>query len=154
MATNNRSTSTSPKRKSGGTTRAKPKPKRAASRSRSSSNSKPAASTRSSSDRQSQNENGVVATLKNGVGKAKGPAVVVGAAAAGLAGGLVLKGRRSRRKVLGVPLPRVRTPDVDVKSLVKTVGDASKRFGKTTKSVSKDIERVGDQAERIGKVLD
>jgi hypothetical protein len=157
MATN-RSTSSTAKRKSGGTTRAKPKakPKRAGSRSRSGSNSRPAASTRSVDSRQSQNQNGVVATLKNGAGKAKGPAVAVGAAAAGIAGGLVLKSRRSRRKVLGVPVPRIdkAVSDIDVKSLMKTVGDASKRFGKTTKSVSKDMERVGDQAERIGKILD
>jgi hypothetical protein len=44
-------------------------------------------------------------------------------------------------------------PDLDVKSVAKTVGKASKQFGQTSKSVSKDIERVGDQAERIGKIL-
>jgi len=81
----------------------------------------------------------------------------VGAAAAGVAGGLLLKGRSRRKKVLGVPLPRgiagANLADVDVKSAVKTVGKASKRFGQTTKSVSKNMERVGDQAERMGKAL-
>jgi hypothetical protein len=75
--------------------------------------------------------------------------MAVGAAAAGVAGGLALKGRTRRRKVLGVPMP-----DLDVKSVAKTVGKASKQLGETSKTVSKDIERVGDQAERIGKVLD
>jgi hypothetical protein len=62
-----------------------------------------------------------------------------------------------RKTVLGVPVPRslgkASLPDLDVKSMAKTVGKASKNFGQTTKSVSKDIERVGDQAERIGKIL-
>ena len=43
--------------------------------------------------------------------------------------------------------------DVDLKSMAKTVGKASKHFGQTSKNVSKDIERVGDQAERVGKIL-
>jgi hypothetical protein len=62
-----------------------------------------------------------------------------------------------RKTVLGVPVPRSLAkgslPDLDVKSMAKTVGKASKNLGQTTKSVSKDIERVGDQAERIGKIL-
>ncbi len=69
----------------------------------------------------------------------------------------MLKGRTRRRKVLGVPLPRSigkpSLPDLDVKSVAKSVGKASKQFGQTSKTVSKDIERVGDQAERIGKIL-
>jgi hypothetical protein len=101
---------------------------------------------------QSRNGTGMVETLKQGAGKAKAPAVAAGAAVAGLAGGLVLKNRLGRKRVLGVRMPRSLT-DVDVKALAKTVGDASTRFGKTTKTVSKDMERVGDQAERIGKIL-
>jgi phosphate uptake regulator len=42
---------------------------------------------------------------------------------------------------------------VDARSLAKTVGEASTRFAKTSKTVSKDLERAGDQAERIGKIL-
>ena len=86
-------------------------------------------------------------------GKAAGPAVAVGAAAAGVAGGLALKSRRGRKSVLGVPVPG-KPGDIDVQSIVKTVGKASKRFADTSKSVSKDIERAGDKAERIGKILD
>jgi hypothetical protein len=81
----------------------------------------------------------------------------VGAAAVGVAGGLLLKSR-SRPKVLGVKLPRSVAkpglPDLDVKSMAKSVGKASKKVGQTSKTVSKDIERVGEQAERIGKILD
>ena len=95
--------------------------------------------------------------LKSAASKASGPAVAVGAAAAGVAGGLVLRSRARRKKLLGVSLPRSITRsslvDLDVRSAAKRVGKASQRFGQTSKNVSKDIERVGNQAERIGKVL-
>jgi hypothetical protein len=93
----------------------------------------------------------VVGTLKSAAGKAGAPALAAGAAAAGVAGGLLIKSRMGRKKVLGVSLPR--SSDIDVKSLAKNVGKASKQFGQTSKNVSKDIERVGDQAERLGKML-
>jgi hypothetical protein len=97
---------------------------------------------------------GAVGTVKHVASKAKGPAVAVGAATAGVAGGLLLKSRLSRPKVLGIPVPRsLGKPNLDVKSIAKTVGEASQSFAKTSKSVSKDIERAGDQAERIGKIL-
>ena len=96
-------------------------------------------------------------TVRLAARKASGPALAVGAAAAGVAGGIALKSRVQRPKVLGVKLPRLTgTPvlgDLDIKSMAKSVGKASKRFGQTSKQVSKDIERVGEQAERIGKVL-
>jgi hypothetical protein len=88
-------------------------------------------------------------------GKAKGPAVAVGATGAAVAGGLLIRSRRRQPKVLGVSVPRsLGKTDLDVKSLTKSVGKASKQFGQTTKSVSKDMERIGEQAERIGKMLD
>jgi hypothetical protein len=121
--------------------------------SRSSSNGTRSSQTRASANGKSP---GVADTLKDAATKAKGPAVAVGAAAAGLAGGLVLKGRMGRRKILGVPMPRSLgsgLPDLDMKSVAKSVGHASKRFAKSSKSVSKDLERAGDQAERIGKIL-
>ena len=67
----------------------------------------------------------------------------------------MLKGRTRRRRVLGVRVPRTiaRLPGLDVKSVIKNVGEASKQFGQTSKSVSKDIERIGDQAERFGRIL-
>ena len=105
----------------------------------------------------SNNKGGVAGTVKHVASTAKRPAVAVGAAAAGLAGGLVLRSRTRRRTVLGVPVPRSLGKTVsglDAKSVAKSVGQASKRFAKTTKSVSKDLDRAGDQAERIGKILD
>jgi hypothetical protein len=95
----------------------------------------------------------VLGTAKDAAGKVKGPAVAAGAAAAGVAGGLLLNGRLKRKTVLGVPVPRALTKGVDVKSIAKTVGEASQSIAKTTKIVSKDLEQAGDQAERIGKIL-
>jgi RNA polymerase primary sigma factor len=105
----------------------------------------------------SSNHGGLSATVKHAASKAKGPAVAIGAAAAGVAGGLALKSRQRRKTVLGVPVPRALgkgMPDLDPKAIAKSVGQASKQFAKTTKNVSKDLERAGDQAERIGKILD
>jgi hypothetical protein len=83
--------------------------------------------------------------------------VAVGAAAAGVAGGLLIRSRLTRKRVLGVPLPRSlgkpRVSDIDVGSIAKSVGEASRRFADTSKTVSKDIEHAGEQAERIGKIL-
>jgi hypothetical protein len=95
--------------------------------------------------------------VKSAAGKAAAPAAAVGAAAVGIAGGIALKSRTRRKTVLGVKLPRSigkSLPDIDAKSIAKSVGQASKQFAKTTKGVSKDLERAGDQAERIGKILD
>jgi hypothetical protein len=121
-----------------------------ASANRSSRSTAPARSTASRNG--SGDGHGIVDTVKQAATKAKGPAIAVGAAAAGVAGGIALKARGRRKTVLGVPLPK-HLPSVDAKSLAKTVGEASAQFAKTSKSVSKDIERAGDQAERIGKIL-
>jgi hypothetical protein len=97
---------------------------------------------------------GVARTIKGAVAKVRGPALALGATAAGVAGGVALRGRQRRKTVLGVSVPRnPRLPDVDIKAVAKRVGRASLRFGETTKTVSRDIERVGEQAERIGKIL-
>jgi hypothetical protein len=127
------------------------------SASRASSNGAKRSTSRSTRSTASSNGNGVVDTVKHAAGKAAGPAVAVGAAAVGIAGGIALKTRTRRKTVLGVKMPRSigrSLPDIDAKSIAKSVGHASKQFAKTTKSVSKDLERAGDQAERIGKILD
>jgi hypothetical protein len=106
--------------------------------------------TTSSSDaRSSRNATGLAATAKDVASRSVGPALAVAAATTGV---LALKSRRRRRKVLGITLPR--SSELEVKSLTKSLGKASKQFGKTWKTVCSDIERVGDQAERIGNLLD
>jgi hypothetical protein len=154
MATTKRSSAakrsssrTTAKRTSGGTANGRaPAKKRAPAKRK--------ASTRTTS---SSSPNGVPETIKKVANTAKRPAIAVGAAAAGVAGGLVLRSRTRRKTVLGVPVPRSlgkTLSGLDAKSMAKTVGQASKQFAKTTKNVSKDLERAGDQAERIGKILD
>jgi hypothetical protein len=128
------------KRTSGGTSNG-----RAPAKKRAPAKRKPSTRTTSSSS-----SNGVPETIKKVANTAKRPAIAVGAAAAGVAGGLVLRSRTRRKTVLGMSIPR----SIDAKSVAKSVGQASKKFAKTTKSVSKDLERAGDQAERIGKILD
>ena len=152
-----RSTSRSTTTRKRGTTRSssasrngKAAPKKRAPASRS-------ASTRSNATTSSSSSNGGPGTIKQVANTAKRPAVAVGAAAAGLAGGLVLRSRTRRKTVLGITVPRSigkTLSGLDAKSVAKTVGQASKQFAKTTKNVSKDLERAGDQAERIGKILD
>jgi hypothetical protein len=143
---NSRSAPSKPRKKTGSSSSggAAPSPKRASSRStRAPSRPKPG-----------EIDAGIV---KRAAAKAKGPAVAVGAAAAGVAGARALKGRMGHKTVLGVPVPGwlggASLPDLDVKSLAKTIGEASQRFAETSRAVSKDIERAGDQAERIARML-
>ena len=138
-------------RSNGGATRTRKKSASAgrATKSRSTRSSSKPRTRSTSSSRVGQ----VVDTAKQVASRAKGPAVAVGAAAAGLAGGLALKARSRRKTVLGMRMPRSLTSDLDVKSIAKSVGEASQRVAKTSKTVSKDIERAGDKAERIGKIL-
>jgi hypothetical protein len=143
----NRSTAMS----GGSRSTAKSNGRSAAARSRSSAGR--SASTRATaSSNGTGNHGGVTDAIKQAATKAKGPALAVGAAAAGIAGGLVIKSRGRRKTWLGVPIPK-HLPSVDAKSVAKTVGEASRQFAKTSKNVSKDIERAGDQAEKIGKIL-
>lgn len=153
------------KRASGASNGTSPKAKSSSSRSsNASARSKSAASTRSraKTTRAKSADSGAskpsaAATVKDVAGKAAGPAIAVGAAAAGVAGGLVLRNRMRHKTVLGMQVPRSlgkgRLPDLDVKSIAKTVGEASQSFAKTSKTVSADLERAGDRAERIGKIL-
>jgi hypothetical protein len=91
---------------------------------------------------------GDAGSVKEVAAKAKGPAMAAGATVVGL---VALKSRRRRKKVLGLTLPR--SSELEMNSLAKTIGKATREFSKTSKRVSKDLERVGDQAERIAKIL-
>ena len=71
-------------------------------------------------------------TVKQVASTAKRPAVAVGAAAAGLAGGLVLRSRTRRQTVLGVPVPQ-------------SLGKSRLRTGR---EVRRQVGRPGEQAVR------
>jgi hypothetical protein len=101
----------------------------------------------------------VGAETGNGLGKiAKGAlAVVVGGAAAGLAGHAALK-RDRRPTVLGVNVPRgmaarnlkLKIPrDIDVKTIAKRVEHAADRLERT----SEDVRLASAQAKRVTKRL-
>jgi hypothetical protein len=101
--------------------------------------------------------------------RAKGPAMAGGAALAGLAGGIVLATRGSRRKVLGVPVPGTRRPLIKVnsprrakvqgKDLLKAageVGSAGRQVGELASEVRLVRERIDSRRRRspIEVVLD
>jgi hypothetical protein len=87
-----------------------------------------------------------------------------GAAAAALAGGVLLKRQLApkQRKVLGVPVPRPRlnglvpSGGLDMKPIAKGISSAGKRASKTSMQLSKlsdDVERVGKTAQKVGDTL-
>ena len=51
--------------------------------------------------------------MKGVAEKAKVPALAIGAAAVGVLGGVALKSRFARKRVLGIPLPRSSELDVN-----------------------------------------
>jgi hypothetical protein len=79
-------------------------------------------------------------TVGNVASKAKGPALATGAAAAGLAGGLLLAQRRSNSKRLGV-VPRGST--------MKSVGEG---LLKATENVGRAGDRVGQLTDEVRRV--
>jgi hypothetical protein len=85
--------------------------------------------------------------------KVKRPALTAGAAAVGLAGGIVLGSRMStgrRRKVLGVPLGR----RSNLRTTVEMLGKAAHGLGSATRHVSSttdDIHQVREELERANR---
>ncbi len=78
--------------------------------------------------------------------KARGPALAGGAAAAGLVGGFLLGARkRSRRKVLGVPMPRAngfKSAAGDVLKAAEKIGSAGRQLGTLTDEVQRTRETI------------
>ncbi len=78
-------------------------------------------------------------TTESIASKLKVPAIATGAAAAGLAGGLALAGRRSPSKLLGVRLPGSSAP-------------TSQNLAEAAKQIGSFGERVGELATEIRTV--
>jgi hypothetical protein len=73
--------------------------------------------------------------------KAKGPALAAGVGLAGLAGGVVLAGRNSRKRVLGVPMPT----KSGAQAVSKNLADAAKNigsFGEGMGSLAAEVRKV------------
>jgi hypothetical protein len=83
------------------------------------------------------------------------PLIAGGAAIAGLAGAAALNARSSRRKVLGVKMPRRKSlKKVDAGKVVGAVTDTAKRadrFGQRVSSVAKSVQMVSETADRGAK---
>jgi hypothetical protein len=85
--------------------------------------------------------------------KVKRPALTAGAAAVGLAGGIVLGSRMSsgrRRKILGLPLGR----KSGLQTTVEMLGKAAQGLGSATRHVSsttEDIHQVREELERANR---
>ena len=76
-------------------------------------------------------------TVADVVKTAKVPLIAAGTGLAGLAGGAMLAGRNSRKRVLGVPMPR--------KSTTKNLANASKNvatFGEGMGSLASEVHRI------------
>jgi hypothetical protein len=84
-----------------------------------------------------------VATIAS---KAKAPAMVGGAALAGLAGGIAVSRNGGKRKILGVEMPKLDG------SATKAMGGAAKAFGAAAKEVGKAGYQVGQLTSEVRKV--
>ena len=76
-------------------------------------------------------------------------------ALAGVAGAVVLTARSgSRRKVLGVPLPKRNELKVDAQTVTEAIGDAAKRadrLGQRLSRVASGVQDVSETANAVAK---
>jgi hypothetical protein len=83
--------------------------------------------------------------------KLKTPAIAAGTAVVGMAGGLALAGRGSRKKVLGVPVPGASTAETTSKSLAeaaKQLGSFAERAGELATEIRLVREGVANTPRR------
>jgi hypothetical protein len=88
------------------------------------------------------------------VRKAKVPLVASGAAAAGIAGAVVMSRTGRRRKVLGVPVPKGDDLRGDARKIAGAVTDAAKQadaFGQRVSRVANSVQKVGETADHAAK---
>ena len=82
--------------------------------------------------------------------KAKTPALAVGAGLAGLAGGLALAKRTSRKRILGVPMPNGNAAQGVSKNLVEASKDVGS-FGEGMGSLAAELRRVREGVATAGE---
>jgi hypothetical protein len=79
--------------------------------------------------------------------KAKLPALASGAAIAGLAGGVALGARgRSRRKLMGIPVPRRSVLKASTKNLASSAQNAA-RFGEQLAELTTEVKRTREAVQ-------
>ncbi len=86
-------------------------------------------------------------TIGNTASKAKLPALASGAAIVGLAGGVALGARgRSRRRMMGVPLPRRSVLKASTKNLASSAQNAA-RFGEQLAELTTEVKRTRETVQ-------
>ena len=121
---------------------------RAAPRSRSRPNPSSRRRTSGATSR-SANEGGVAPTVSSTASKVKTPVIAGGAALAGLAGGIAVARNGRRKKVLGVPVPRVGPPNRATK---KALDNAAKAFGGAASELGKTGSRVAELTSEVRRI--
>jgi hypothetical protein len=87
--------------------------------------------------------------------KTKAPLIAGGLAIAGLAGAAALNARSSRRKVLGVKMPRAdRLKRIDAQKISAAVSEVAERadaFGQRVSSVANQVQTVSETAGKAAR---
>jgi hypothetical protein len=116
---------------------------------------------RRTTPRTAQASDGVVESMKHtgaaalrAASRAGGPTVTVLAAAAGIAGGLLLRQRphTAGRDGLGAR-SRELLHEIDPAAVIDGLGRASMLVSRRSKGLARDIDQIADRAERLSKVL-
>ena len=82
--------------------------------------------------------------------KAKAPALAAGAGLAGLAGGLALANRKTRKRILGVPMPNGGAAHAVGKNLAEAAENVG-RFGEGMGSLAAEVRRVREGVAMAGE---
>lgn len=89
--------------------------------------------------------------LSDAAKKAKAPALAAGAGLAGLAGGLALANRRTRKRILGVPMPNGGAAHAVGKNLAEAAENVG-RFGEGIGSLAAEVRRVREGVAMAGEL--
>jgi hypothetical protein len=85
---------------------------------------------------------------------AKSALIAAGAAAAGVAGAVVVTRSNRSRKVLGIPMPANGSIKTDAKKVAGAVNDAAKRadkLGRRVSRVASSVQQMSEAAEEGAK---
>ena len=118
----------------------------AASRSRSSKRPSSGSSKGPNKSKSTSDGNGLTGFAK----KAKTPAIAAGAGLAGLAGGLALAHRTTRKRILGVPMPNGGAAHAVGKNLAEAAENVG-RFGEGMGSLAAEVRRVREGVAMAGE---
>jgi len=93
---------------------------------------------------------GAAHVISEAASKAKTPALAAGAGLAGLAGGLALAHRTTRKRILGVPMPTGGTAHAVSKNLAKAAKNVGS-FGEGMGSLAAEVRQVREGVAMAGE---